>query len=169
MYYEFTKIEGKKYSFDLLVDVLFPLWQGNITKIIKIFPSFFYFLLIFFSLLPSDLIERRFFYFETFLSRVLKVVVIVNCNFINRSSHLGAFLIQTILRILTGKKHLTIKLQCLRKIRIWIFVSLVHEITQIKSIFQKNKVVTGKTPLFMIGQFCSRHSICLNRKWLNGF
>ena len=26
----------------------------------------------------------------------------------------------------------------------------------------KNKVVTGKTPLFVIGPFCSRHSICLN-------
>ena len=31
--------------------------------------------------------------------------------------------------------------------------------------FPKNKVVTGKTPLFVIGQFysnSSRHSICLN-------
>ena len=28
--------------------------------------------------------------------------------------------------------------------------------------FQKNKIVTGKTPLFVIGPFCSYHSICLN-------
>ena len=31
-----------------------------------------------------------------------------------------------------------------------------------KTNFPKNKVVTGKTPLFVTGQFCSRHSICLN-------
>ena len=28
--------------------------------------------------------------------------------------------------------------------------------------FPKNKVVSGKNPLFVIGSFCSRHSICLN-------
>ena len=28
--------------------------------------------------------------------------------------------------------------------------------------FAKNKVVTGKTPFFAIGSFCSHHSICLN-------
>ena len=28
--------------------------------------------------------------------------------------------------------------------------------------FPKNKAVTGKTPLFVIGPFCSRHSIYLN-------
>ena len=27
---------------------------------------------------------------------------------------------------------------------------------------KKNKVVTGKNPLFMVGPFCIRHSICLN-------
>ena len=27
---------------------------------------------------------------------------------------------------------------------------------------QKNKVVTGETPLFVIGPFCSCHTICLN-------
>ena len=32
------------------------------------------------------------------------------------------------LRILTGKKHPKIKLPCLRKIRIWTFGSLVHQI-----------------------------------------
>ena len=72
------------------------------------------------------------------------------------------------LRILTGKKHPKIKLQQLRKIRIWKFGSLVHqinsfqEVLKLKQIFQKNKAVTGKTPLFVIGQFCGRHSICLN-------
>ena len=72
------------------------------------------------------------------------------------------------LRILTRKKHPKIKLQRLRKIRIWSFGSLVHqinffkEVLKLKQIFQKHKVVTGKTPLFVIGQFCSRHSICLN-------
>ena len=72
-----------------------------------------------------------------------------------------------ILRILTGKKHPEIKLQRLRKIRIWTFGLLVHkinsikEVLKLKKIFQQNKVVTGKTPLFVIGPFCSRHSICL--------
>ena len=28
--------------------------------------------------------------------------------------------------------------------------------------FPKNKVVTGKTPLFEISSFCSRRAICLN-------
>ena len=31
-----------------------------------------------------------------------------------------------------------------------------------KKIFKKTKVVTGKTPLFVIGPFCSRRSVCLN-------
>ena len=72
------------------------------------------------------------------------------------------------LRILTGKNHPKIKLQRLRKIRIWTFGLLVHqinsfeEVLKLKQVFQKYKVVTGKTPLFVIGQFCSRHSICLN-------
>ena len=70
--------------------------------------------------------------------------------------------------ILTGKKHPKIKLQRWRKIRILTFGSLVHqinsfqEVLKLEQIFQKNKVVTGKTPLFVIGPFCSRHSICLN-------
>ena len=71
------------------------------------------------------------------------------------------------LRILTSKKHPKIKLQRLRKIRIWTFGSLVHQINsfeealKVEQIFQKNKVVTGKTLLFEIGPFCSCHS-CLN-------
>ena len=76
--------------------------------------------------------------------------------------------IKTSLGILTGKKHPKIKLHCLQKIRIWTFESLVHqinsfqEVPKLKQIFQKSKTVTGKTPLFLFGQFCSRHSLCLN-------
>ena len=37
-------------------------------------------------------------------------------------------------------------------------------------IFPTNKVVTGKNPLFAIGPFRSRHSICLNTGfWQSGF
>ena len=74
----------------------------------------------------------------------------------------------TELNILTGKKYPKINLQRLRKIRIQTFGSLVHqinsfqEIPKLKQTFQKNEAVTGKTPLFVIGPFCSRHSICLN-------
>ena len=51
--------------------------------------------------------------------------------------------------ILTGEKHLKIKLQRLRKIRIWTFGSLVHpinsfrEVLKLEQIFQKNELVTG--------------------------
>ena len=31
-----------------------------------------------------------------------------------------------------------------------------------KQNFQENKVVPGKTPFFVIGTFCTLHSICLN-------
>ena len=37
-----------------------------------------------------------------------------------------------VLRILTGKKHSKIKLQLLRKIRVWTFGSLVHQLTLFK-------------------------------------
>ena len=72
------------------------------------------------------------------------------------------------LRILTGKKHFQIKLQCLRKVWIWIFGWLVLQINSLKQVlimkrnFQTDEVVTGKTPLFVIGPFCIHHSICLN-------
>ena len=71
------------------------------------------------------------------------------------------------LRILTGKNHPKIKLQRLLKIRIWTFESLVHQINSLKVLklekfFQRNEVVTGKTPLFVMSPLCSRHSICLN-------
>ena len=72
------------------------------------------------------------------------------------------------LRILTGKKDPKIKLHRLRKIRIRTFGSMVHQINsfqgvlRLRQIFQKNKAFTGKTPLFVEGQFCSRHSVWLN-------
>ena len=75
---------------------------------------------------------------------------------------------QLLLRILTWRKHPKIKLKRLRKIRIWTFGSLVHqinsfyEVLKLEPIFQKNKVVTGKTALFVKGPLCSRHSICVN-------
>ena len=75
---------------------------------------------------------------------------------------------QTALRILTGKKHRQIKLQRLQKVRIWTFGWLVHQINSLQEVlklkqnFQKNKPVTGKTPFFLIGPFCTHHSICLN-------
>ena len=70
--------------------------------------------------------------------------------------------------ILIGKKNPKMKFQRLGKIRIWTFASLVHqinsfqEVLKLETIFQKNKVVTGKDTFFVIGPFCSRHSICLN-------
>ena len=63
------------------------------------------------------------------------------------------------------------KLQGLQKVQIWAFGFLVqqinslHEVLKLKQIFQKNKVVTGKTPFFLIGSFCSHHFICLNIGW----
>ena len=70
--------------------------------------------------------------------------------------------------ILTGKNHRAIKLQRLRKVRIWAFGSLVHQIKSWQDVFkltqnlQKNKAVTGRTPFFLISPFCSHHFICLN-------
>ena len=72
------------------------------------------------------------------------------------------------LKIFTGKKHRQIKLQRLQKIEIWAFGSLVHqinslkEVLKLKQIFEKDEVVTGTTPFFVIGPFCTNHSICLN-------
>ena len=77
-------------------------------------------------------------------------------------------LMKTILRILTGKKHPKIKLQRLQKIQICTLGSLVHqinsfqEVLKLEQIFQKSKLVTGKTPLSVTGPFCSRHSGCIN-------
>ena len=41
-------------------------------------------------------------------------------------------------------------------------LSYSKEVLKLKQNFQKNKVVTGKTPFSVIGPFCSYHSICLN-------
>ena len=55
-----------------------------------------------------------------------------------------------------------------RKVLIWTFGWLVHqidsiyEVPKLKQNFWKKKVVTGKTPFFVIGQFCTLHFICLN-------
>ena len=38
----------------------------------------------------------------------------------------------------------------------------LQEVLKLKQIFQKNKAVTGKTPFFVMGPFCTHHSICLN-------
>ena len=41
---------------------------------------------------------------------------------------------------------------------------------KLEQIFQENKVITGKTPHFVIDAFRSRHSICLNIGfWQNSF
>ena len=67
-----------------------------------------------------------------------------------------------------GNFFLSFKRQRWRKKWLWIFGSLVDQIKsffkvlKLKQIFQKNKVVTGKTPLFVIGLFNGRHSICFN-------
>ena len=39
---------------------------------------------------------------------------------------------------------------------------LLKVVLKLKQNFQKNKVVTGKTPFLVIGLFCTHHSICLN-------
>ena len=60
------------------------------------------------------------------------------------------------------------KTSALTKVQVWALGSLVHQINSIqetlklKQNFQKNKVVAGKTPFFMMGPFCTHHSICLN-------
>ena len=74
--------------------------------------------------------------------------------------------IKSIFGILTGKKHPKIKLQHFRKVWIWTFGLLIHqiysiyEVPKLKQNLQKRNVVTGKTPFFVIGQFCTPH--CLN-------
>ena len=64
------------------------------------------------------------------------------------------------LKILTGKKYHQIELQRLQKVWIWTFGSLVQQINSLllevltlKQNFQNNKVVTGKTPFFVIDPF----------------
>ena len=67
------------------------------------------------------------------------------------------------LRILTGKKHRQIKLQRLRKV--WIRATTRTNDTLFlnwKKKIRKSKVVPGKTSFFVIGPFCTHHSICLD-------
>ena len=71
-----------------------------------------------------------------------------------------------LLRILTGKTHLQIKLKCLRKVCIWAFARTSSQLfirgfyTEIK-FPKKNKAVFGQTPFFVIGPFYTPHSIYL--------
>ena len=66
------------------------------------------------------------------------------------------------------KKHHQTKLHCLRKVGIWAFGSLVHQINtleevhQLRQNFKKNNVVTGKILFFVIGPFCTSHSAYAN-------
>ena len=76
--------------------------------------------------------------------------------------------LSNISRILTGKNHRQVKLQRLQKVQIWAFELLIKqinsflEVLKLKQNFQKNKLLTGKTPFFVIEPFCSHHFICLN-------
>ena len=52
-----------------------------------------------------------------------------------------------------------------RNMGIWVIGTsnqLFIRVPRMKQNFQKNKVVTAKTPFFVIGPFCTHHSICLN-------
>ena len=57
------------------------------------------------------------------------------------------------------------KTPMLTKSRNMSFASLVHqinslyEVLKVKQNFRKNEVVTGETPIFVIGPFCTHHSI----------
>ena len=68
---------------------------------------------------------------------------------------------------LTRKKHRQIKLQLLLKyeygqlIRRYSKSTLVIRGSWNRTKFPKNKIVTGKTPFFVICPFCTHHSICL--------
>ena len=47
---------------------------------------------------------------------------------------------------------------------IWAFVTLnqlLQEVLKLKLNLPKNEAVSDKNPIFMIGPFCTRHSICL--------
>ena len=63
--------------------------------------------------------------------------------------------------MLPGKTHLQIKLYRLQK-SATIAIDSLQEVLKLKQNFQKYKLVTGKTPVFVIGLFCSHYSICLN-------
>ena len=44
---------------------------------------------------------------------------------------------------------------------IWLIKSLFIRGSYTQNKFQKNKVASGKTLFFLIGPFCTSHSICL--------
>ena len=73
-----------------------------------------------------------------------------------------------LLRILTGKTHLQIKLKRLRKVCMWVFARTSSQLfirgfyTEIKFPKKKNKAVFGQTPFFVIGPFYTPHSIYLS-------
>ena len=58
--------------------------------------------------------------------------------------------------------------QRFQKVQTWTFKLLTQKINSLSEVlklnqnFQKNKVVTGKTPFFVIGPFWSHNFICLN-------
>ena len=63
------------------------------------------------------------------------------------------------LRILTGKKHRQMQLQCLQKVRIQTFGSLVHQINSLQEVL---KLKQNFQNFFVIGPFCTPHSTCLD-------
>ena len=72
------------------------------------------------------------------------------------------------LRILTGEKHPQIKLQPYEMFEYghlghwYIKPTLFKRFFNWNKNFYKNNVVIGKVPCFVIGPFCTHHSICLN-------
>ena len=74
---------------------------------------------------------------------------------------------RAVLRILTGKEHPQKNSSAYGKydMDIWVVGTLnqlLKEVLKLKQNFQKNKVVTGRASFFVIGSFCTHHSICLN-------
>ena len=47
-------------------------------------------------------------------------------------------------------------------------INSLYEVHNMKQNFRKKIVVTGKTPLFVIGLFCTTHFICFNIAVLYG-
>ena len=87
---------------------------------------------------------------------------------LNKVRNMHELPLSNILRILTGKNHRQVKLRRLQKVQIWAFELLLKqinsflEVIKLKQNFQKNKLVTGKTPFFVTEPFSSHHFICLN-------
>ena len=68
------------------------------------------------------------------------------------------------LRILTGKKQPKLNSNAFEKDKYEHLDGLdgLYEVLKLKQNFLKNKVVTSKAWFFVIGPFCTPHSICLN-------